>query len=239
MATTGSGSPEALDIRPALSLLADAGIELHPTELVLPDDLSYESFERLAGLLGRLHGASKWWVADFVCWGEGRYGDRIYQAALALGLAEQTIRNYASVAGRVAPARRRSDLSFSTHSEVAALDPEQQEKYLALAEENGYGSRQVRELLNDAGLRPARPQPSWTLGPGGTEHAAAPPDPSAQATAAPPPRPDPPESEAPPTPGARPRHPFATVLARLRDRSEEEERDALTWALAQLAPELA
>jgi hypothetical protein len=45
--------------------------------------------------------------------------------------------NMAYVAGRFAPERRRAELSFSHHAEVAALAPDEQEEWLDRAQASG------------------------------------------------------------------------------------------------------
>lgn len=264
---TDSPTSEAVDIRPQLDSLAEVGVELHALSLTLPADLSYETFERLGGMLGQLHAASKWWLADWIAWGEGTYGERVYQAVSATGLSDHTVRLYAAVAGRVAPDRRRANVPFSVHQEVAALDAEQQERWLALAAEKGYTVKTIRELLRDEGLIVARPQPEWTLDEGGSGDSSVPERPLSSSAHEPASTPDG-DVEAgggaaaapPPIPRENARflpHPNAVVLAKRRDALSERvdacehppspepidkwerERDALNWALEQLAPELA
>lgn len=236
-----------------------------PTALSLPEGTSYPRVEALFAYFGHASHALRFYLGDLICWGEGRYGDKVYQAAEASGLTEGTLQNYASTCGRVAPERRREGLSFAVHAEVASLRPEEQERWLSLAEDKGYTVKQLRELLRDEGLVAPRPQPQWSdktgadadrLGP-----AASTPEPTAVE-----PRAALAEGGPPMTPGGPPEltptlvtdgNGYALVLALRRDllndridRGEhppsprpidyyERERDALNWALEHLAPEMA
>lgn len=203
------------------------------TSLDLPADTSYERMEALFAYLGAASHTLRWLLGDLVCWGEGVYGDRVYQAAEASGLAEGTLQNYASVCGRIAPDRRDEALSFSIHREVAYLEPPAQVEWLERAKKDGLSVKKLRDLLSEAGLRGPQSEPQWS--PGGTASL-------------------PPAASTGPEGGAA-RHPNAVLLATMRDELEEQvtmtsayddhvaecerRRDALNWALEALDPELA
>jgi len=106
-----------------------------------------ERYVEVAALVGRLHRASRWWIGDLVVAAEQRFGERAAQVADALGLAPDTVMNYAWAAERIPPARRRAALSFSTHREVAALPADAQDEMLDRAERDGLSSADVRAEL--------------------------------------------------------------------------------------------
>ena len=56
----------------------------------------------------------------------------------------QALGNDAWVASRIGFSRRREDLSWSHHSEFAALDPEDQDFWLDVAEEQNLSQRELR-----------------------------------------------------------------------------------------------
>jgi hypothetical protein len=62
----------------------------------------------------------------------------------------QTLMNMVYVASSVDPSRRREALSWSHHAEVAALPPEEQERWLARVEENRLSVHDLRLLLREA-----------------------------------------------------------------------------------------
>lgn len=205
-----------------IALLADlerAGA-ITATSIDLPEGTSLDRLEALFSYFGSVGSAIRWYVGDLIVWGEGCYGDRVYAAAEATRLSPGTLQNYASVAGRVAPDRRRAELAFSHHQEVAYLEPSVQAHWLDRAVENGWTKKELRELLRDEGVIDSKPGPQWSR-----LDSAASGGPAAGAAPALPP--------GPPTP-------YPAVLAQLRDRLDDNiEREALSWALSQLAPELA
>lgn len=235
-----------------LTDLEEAGL-ISRVALDLPDELTAEQFESLCAFLGHLSHATRWWIGDLICWGEGRYKDRVAQASSLFGLAEGTLQNYASVCDRVPAKRRRVGVPFHVHALVARLEPAEQEKWLGQADENGWTHRETRLAMEAANEAPApAEQPAWSDKSAASSGAGAA-EPSGGAAAA---------MGAPaPTPlplrviegGAR----YPVVLAQLRDDTAamidrmttagrpktaercELERDALSWALEQLAPELA
>jgi hypothetical protein len=62
------------------------------------------------------------WLGDWLIFGRYKYGTRYRQAIGATGLDYQTLRNYAVVARRFEPSRRRSTLRAQHHAEVSALN---------------------------------------------------------------------------------------------------------------------
>ena len=240
----------------ALRLLADleaAGL-VTPVSLDLPDEITVAQFDSLCAFFGHLSHATRWWVGDLICWGEGRYRERVAQAATLFGLAEGTCQNYASVCDRVPAKRRRVGVPFHVHQLVASLEPEQQEKWLGEADKNGWSHRETRLAMEAANEAPApAAQPAWSTAESAATTGAGAAEPGGGAAAAM-------GAPAPSLNGDGPTYPV--VLARVRDRYEtqidarktdgfgnalnlmrddllEEERDALNWALEQLAPELA
>lgn len=115
--------------------------------LFLPADLAYETYESIGAMLGALHQASSFLVGDYLLYGEHTYGEKYTQAALLLGLSPQTLANYASIAKRVPPGRRKMGVSFSIHGEVASLPPELQEHWLEVAKNENLTKQEVRDRL--------------------------------------------------------------------------------------------
>lgn len=107
---------------------------LGPLGLRLTDaNLSYERYEALGRWLGAVRDMTAWAIGDWLLFGEGLYGERAAQAVEVTGRSKSTLTNYARVAGRVAPPRRRVELSWSHHEAVAALPPDEQIKWLSKA----------------------------------------------------------------------------------------------------------
>jgi hypothetical protein len=117
---------------------------LTPTALILDGEaMTWERFESLGVLIGRLDDACKWWLGDWLVFGEGMYGEKAAQAAEHTGRSPETLRGYRWVAERVPPSRRRAHLSFTIHRMVAHMEPAEQERWLSYAEDRRLSSREL------------------------------------------------------------------------------------------------
>jgi hypothetical protein len=96
------------------------------------------------GLIGR---AAAWWIGDWVNYGNARFGEKYTRAARVTGYDVQSLMNMAYVASRFDISRRREELSWSHHSELAALDPSDQDKWLEYAAAEQLSVRGLREEL--------------------------------------------------------------------------------------------
>lgn len=95
--------------------------------------------------LGMVDRASGWWLGDWVRYGNARYGERYKLAARITGYDGHTLMNMAYVASRFETSRRREELSFSHHAEVAALPREAQDLWLDTAVIAQLSVRALRE----------------------------------------------------------------------------------------------
>jgi hypothetical protein len=121
-----------------------------PAGLRLPASLSFARWQALGRRIGSIANASSWWLGDWAVYGEGSYGVKYKQAIAVTGLDYQTLRNYAWVAGRFDLSRRRDNLSFAHHAEVAALPEQAQDEWLDLAARNRWTRNELRAHLKDA-----------------------------------------------------------------------------------------
>jgi hypothetical protein len=102
---------------------------------------------RRLGIMGRGIG---WWLGDWLNYGNALYGERYVRAARITGYDVQTLMNMAYVASHYEVPRRRQKLSWSHHAEVAAVDKEEQERWLDLAERERLSVRCLRVELRVA-----------------------------------------------------------------------------------------
>lgn len=132
--------------------LEAAGAVISDVSLSLADplSLSYTDYEHLGHLLGRIGAAYPWWVGDFLNYIEDVFPHEWPQLAELIPLHEQTKINYKSVAKHMPPNRRRDSLVFSTHAEVAYMEPAERERWLDLAVEHGWKRQQLREARRKA-----------------------------------------------------------------------------------------
>jgi len=114
-------------------------------ELSLPDDLSQEDWLQIGQQLRNMDRALPWMIGDWVRFGERQYGET-YQAAMEKsGLSHQTLRNQASVARKFELSRRRDNLSFGHHAEVAALTEKDADALLDRAEDEQLSVKAFRQ----------------------------------------------------------------------------------------------
>jgi hypothetical protein len=119
-------------------------------------DMTYEAFEGLCEYLGESYAtvkqadtALKWAVGDAIVQGEALFKARAYQAFEKLGMSEETMRECARVAERVAPSVRRARVPWSQHRAVAAQPPDRQRELLKAVAEEGMSHHQLRDVLRN------------------------------------------------------------------------------------------
>lgn len=150
LVTAFDASSEGLQL---LAILENRGA-ITETSLVLPPDTPFDTCEALAGMLGQLHRMNPWLIGDLLLHVERVYNETYAQAAEATGLAPQTLINYTSTCNRVPRSRRRKKVPFSIHSEIAWLEPKEQEDWLRRVSREDWPRERVREEL--APLRAAK-----------------------------------------------------------------------------------
>lgn len=118
------------------------------TALLLTDHLlPYDTFEALGAFLGKVNRSCSFWIGDWLNFGEAVYGEKMAQAAEATGLAPQTLINRASVCRHIPPEGRKASLAFGIHAEVAYLNPEERDSWLAKAEREQWTRARLREEM--------------------------------------------------------------------------------------------
>jgi hypothetical protein len=151
---------EDLDVdRPTLPARRHSPVALQRTAWKAALELDLHDWADQGRRLGGVSRAVGWWVGDWLRYGNERFGERYVQGARITGYDVQTLMNMVYVASRFEPARRRDQLSFSHHAELAPLEPDAQEHWLARAETEGLSVRCLRqELRRQRSLeRPAEP----------------------------------------------------------------------------------
>jgi hypothetical protein len=117
--------------------------------LRLPADLAFEEWADAGPKLFRVVDSAAWCLGDWLVYGREKYRDRYQQAVRTAGLDYQTLRNYAWVAGKVDISRRRGELSFQHHAEVAALPQAERELWLGRAVQAGWSKNQLRRNIRN------------------------------------------------------------------------------------------
>ena len=117
----------------------------------LPKAMPFEEWLACGQALDLVEGAVQWWRGDWWAFGvERKYGEG-REIAEQAGVNYGTVRNYASTALAFEMSRRRDNLSFSHHVEVATLDPADQDFWLDRALEGDgkkpWSSNQLRAAI--------------------------------------------------------------------------------------------
>jgi hypothetical protein len=110
-----------------------------------PDqELEHPGWVEVGRQLGAMSRVSNWWIGDWLQYGTARWGEKYVEAAKITGYDVKTLRNIAYVAKRFESSRRRDNLTWSHHADVAVLDPQEQNRWL---------DRAITDRLSVADLR--------------------------------------------------------------------------------------
>jgi hypothetical protein len=119
-----------------------------PTGLVFREDTPLEVVGALIERLTRQSKRIEWALGDALQFAERRYGDTYAQWADETGIAENTLATIKWVAGKIERSRRREDLGWSHHREVAGIDdPIIQDRLLDEAADKGMTRWEVRQRV--------------------------------------------------------------------------------------------
>jgi hypothetical protein len=116
--------------------------------LQLRSDMPFSEWKEVGRRLARICDGSAWAMGDWIVYGQTAYGRRYIEAVKATDLDYKTLRNYAWVARRFAPSRRRLGLSFQHHAQVAALSDAEQDLWLGRCETLGWSRGELRRQLS-------------------------------------------------------------------------------------------
>jgi hypothetical protein len=112
--------------------------------------LPIDSWKALGVKITLYSEATRWWLGDWLTFGQMKYGRRYKEGVALTGLDYQTLRNYAVVARRFELSRRRDNLSFQHHAEVCALPNDDQDFWLDIAGDNRWSKTELRRRLRAA-----------------------------------------------------------------------------------------
>jgi hypothetical protein len=122
-------------------------VSLSPTSLTVVGELDYERWEQIVNQLMVTEAAAPWWLGDLLRYGEAAHGEKYAQAVEMTGRSVATLTNWMWVAERYPPSKRRADVSWSIHREIAPLPPEDREKWLDAAENESWTKAELRRQI--------------------------------------------------------------------------------------------
>jgi hypothetical protein len=101
----------------------EIGFQITVTGLQVQGKPTYEQWVEQGRELWYAKQSIQWCIGDWINYGEHVYGEKYSQAIDATDYSPQTLMNYAYTCRTIEPTARRENVSFSSHSEVASLDP--------------------------------------------------------------------------------------------------------------------
>lgn len=111
-------------------------------DVALSGPISWEAWYEYGRRLSSFERHFRWLLGDWYLLGETRFGEAAAQAVEAVSL--KTVQNAAWVAERFPPSRRRENLSWSHHAEVAGLEAAEADALLDRAESDGWSRARLR-----------------------------------------------------------------------------------------------
>jgi len=130
--------------------LSARGATFNPLELTLPETLPLEEWAAVGRQLCRADQVMQWWLGDWAAFGNRKYG-QLKEFAAANNLNYAGLRQAAWVSSSVELSRRRDNVEWSKHMEVAALKPKEQTKWLAKVADESLTRADLRRQIRLAG----------------------------------------------------------------------------------------
>jgi hypothetical protein len=121
-----------------------------------PRDIDFEEWARHGHRLGAAGRGASWWIGDWLNYGEAKYGEHYIRASVITGYEVQSLMNMAYVASHFEISRRRENVSWSHHAELAALPPGEQDAWLDRVEAARISVRELRQERRRLEATPAR-----------------------------------------------------------------------------------
>ena len=154
----------ATDVDVDVDLVATHGpFQLTKTGVFSTGDPTFEEWEAAFAWCRQVEGAASFWVGDLIEWGEHKYGEKYAQAMDATGGSYQALQDVAYVARNVPASRRRENLGFAVHREVAPLPPAEQDVWLDKCEADGLTREQLRMQIKASKATAEHPVELWLL----------------------------------------------------------------------------
>lgn len=126
-----------------------AGFKFGKNGLQAVGEPSFDNWQECGEFIKKAEGAVQFWLGDWIKYGEGHYGEMYTQALEDTGYEYKTLVNDKYVASKIESSRRRDNLSFSHHAEVADLPPADQDKMLDIAEKDNLKRGEFRKVVRE------------------------------------------------------------------------------------------
>ena len=133
-----------------IALTSTPGCQITRTGLVIAEDASEAELIEVGRQLAAAEGALQWWVGDLAVAMGKRYGESYVALMEATGLDYDTCRKAKVVAKKIELFRRRHNLSWSHHAEIAGMDDTEADQWLDRAEKKSWTRADLRRELKAA-----------------------------------------------------------------------------------------
>lgn len=124
--------------------------EATPLGLVVTGSPSFDEWVEIGEKLRAVEKGVQWCIGDWLAYGEGWYPDRFAQALDGTDYSRRALQNMAFVCTRIPMRRRRRLCKFSHHTEVASLEPEEQDAWLNVVEANDWSRATLRRAIKES-----------------------------------------------------------------------------------------
>ena len=121
--------------------------EIMPTGLAIRDPLTFDEWLDCGHVLWRIKQSMQWCIGDWLVYGERQYGEMYAQALDETGYRYGSLRNMLYVAGKIELSRRRDNLSWSHHYEIASLEDSDQDRIITEAIEQEWSVKESRQQI--------------------------------------------------------------------------------------------
>lgn len=108
--------------------------------------MDFEQYQAIGRTFQQIQRSLAYWMGDWLCYGENRFGEAYAQALDDTGKANETLIKWRQVALRVPRSIRRASLSWTHHFYVAFIEEDQRGDLLEMAENMGLSSRELKEV---------------------------------------------------------------------------------------------
>jgi hypothetical protein len=138
--------------------------KLTSVALFLPDDLPHEQWLAAIETLNSIEQSRAWWWGDALNFGERQYDGKMYEQAIAdTGLSYNHLAHAKLVARRFEFWRRRQNLTWSHHREVAGItDDAEQDRLLDEAERSNWSKKALRTVVGQRHPKTSTPTTAET-----------------------------------------------------------------------------
>jgi N6-adenosine-specific RNA methylase IME4 len=126
------------------AVLSSKHFRFEQCALVVDGEPTFDEWKAMEDQFTKAGSGLQWWIGDWLGYGERVYGEKFPLGDIAAYKTQQTCK---TVAGRIEIPRRRGNLSFAHHAEVAKLELDEQDRWLDAAEENGWTRAQMRRQM--------------------------------------------------------------------------------------------